>query len=357
MNKDKIFQNLLDAVKDDFFNQNLTELNIRHQIEEDASKLYLSLEIPYPGSWLQDALLPKLEAAFKSAYPEKKLQISCHPFIKAHRSQLTGLALRGIKNTIAIASGKGGVGKSTVAVNLAIALSRLGAKVGILDADIYGPSVPKLLGHHQNLQTSSEHYVPIAAHGISAMSIGYLTENDHPLIWRGPILAKSLLQMINLTLWDDLDYLFIDLPPGTGDIQLSLVQKIPLTGAVIVTTPQDLATMDAQKGLELFEKMGVHVIGIVENMSSHTCQHCGQKESIFGSHGAKKLCEKYHLPLLGELPLNQEIGQGNDAGQPITLHSKHLASQAFIKTAIKTAIELSRRPLNYAGKFPPIVTQ
>jgi len=275
--------------------------------------------------------------------------------IKAHRTQLLGKSLRGVKNTIAIASGKGGVGKSTVTVNLAYALAQQGARVGILDADIYGPSIPLMLGKTEPVQLSGEHYLPVMAHGIQAMSIGYLTEDDQALIWRGPMLAKALIQMLDLTLWDNLDYLLIDLPPGTGDIQLSLVQKIPLTAAIIVTTPQTVATMDAQKALKMFEKTNIDVLGIIENMSLHTCRQCGHQEALFGQGGATELCSRFNTVLLGQLPLDKQITQQCDLGQPIVADTSNPTAQAFLDIACKTGVELSKRPLNYADKFPPIV--
>ncbi len=275
-----------------------------------------------------------------------------------HRTQLIGQSLRNVKNVIAIASGKGGVGKSTVAVNLAIAMAREGARVGLLDADIYGPSVPMMLGAVPALQSQGDHCLPMQAHGIQAMSIGYLRqEDDSALIWRGPMLAKSLIQLINITLWDNLDYLFIDLPPGTGDIQLSLVQKIPLAGAIVVTTPQQIATLDAQKGLSMFEKTGIHVLGIIENMASYHCAACGHQAAIFGQGGALQLAQQYQCELLGQIPLDPRIGTACDNGLPVALEKEASLSMPWIEAARRTALNLSQRPLNYADKFPPIVAE
>jgi len=276
------------------------------------------------------------------------------PFIQAHLTQLPGQGLRGVKNVIAVASGKGGVGKSTVTVNLAVALAKTGARVGILDADIYGPSIPLLLGEHEAVEIDNEQYLPIKKHGVSAMSIGYLTEGNPALIWRGPMLAKSLMQLINITRWDELDYLFIDLPPGTGDIQLSLVQKIPLAGAVIVTTPQPLATLDAKKAILMFERTGIHCLGLIENMALHTCTNCHHQEAIFGEGGAKALSVEHNIPVLGQLPLSLEIRRLADEGIPAALSDDETISAPFNKAALNLAEALSLRPANWSDKFPPV---
>jgi ATP-binding protein involved in chromosome partitioning len=257
--------------------------------------------------------------------------------IKAHITQLPGQHLRGIKNTIAVASGKGGVGKSTIAVNLAIALAQTGAQVGLLDADIYGPSIPSMLGHLQKAEIVDDKYLPIFKHGIHAMSIGYLSANETALIWRGPMLAKALIHILDTTNWGELDYLIIDLPPGTGDIQLSLVQKIPLTAAIIVTTPQNIATMDAQKAINMFEKTNIKVLGIVENMTHHICSNCGSIEHIFGQDGAQNLSQQFDLPLLGGIPLKNSIRDNCDKG---------VASlDAFVDLAANVNMSISKLPL------------
>lgn len=270
--------------------------------------------------------------------------------MQSYLTQLPGKQLRNIKNTIAIGSGKGGVGKSTVTVNLAVALTRLGARVGILDADIYGPSIPQLLGSKATVECKGDKYLPIQAHGIQAMSIGYLTEQAMPLIWRGPMLAKSMIQLLDTTLWDNLDYLLIDLPPGTGDIQLSLVQKIPLTAAIIVTTPQTVATADAEKALCMFQKTNIHVLGIIENMATHTCSACGHTSALFGTGGAAALAETHQVAQLGQLPLEATIRENADQGKPT-----HTPAFESIAKNVTAAIE--SRPLNYADKFPPIVVE
>ena len=251
-----------------------------------------------------------------------------------------------IRNVIAIGSGKGGVGKSTTAVNLALALAAEGAKVGVLDADIYGPSVPAMLGIGGRPESpDNKHIEPLRAFGIEAMSIGLLVDQDAPMIWRGPMATSALTQLFNDTLWGDLDYLLVDLPPGTGDIQLTLSQKIPVAGAVIVTTPQDIATLDARKALKMFEKVDIAVLGIVENMAVHVCSNCGHAEHLFGEGGGARMAERYGVPLLGSLPLDVSIREQSDAGQPVVVAApESAAAQAYRAAARALADELAKRP-------------
>lgn len=260
-----------------------------------------------------------------------------------------------IKHIIAIASGKGGVGKSTTAVNLALALLLEGARVGILDADIYGPSVPLMLGIQGRPDiTEQKKIMPMMAHGIQSMSIGYLVDEKTPMIWRGPMVSGALQQLLNDTLWDNLDYLIIDLPPGTGDIQLTLTQKIPLNGAVIVTTPQDLALLDARRAYEMFQKVHVPVLGIVENMSIHICSQCGHGEPIFGEGGGKHLAEQYGVSLLGSLPLDLHIRQQVDGGRPTVIADPEGANaKLYREIARQIAVKFSALPEK--GNFPKIV--
>ncbi|OQP82915.1 sodium:proton antiporter [Xanthomonas phaseoli pv. syngonii LMG 9055] len=251
-----------------------------------------------------------------------------------------------IRNVIAVGSGKGGVGKSTTAVNLALALRQLGARVGVLDADIYGPSVPAMLGLSGRPDSPDNKSIePLRAFGIEAMSIGLLVDQDTPMIWRGPMATSALTQLFNDTLWDDLDYLLIDLPPGTGDIQLTLSQKIPVAGVVIVTTPQDIATLDARKALKMFEKVEVPVLGIVENMAVHTCSNCGHREHLFGEGGGERMAAQYGVPLLGSLPLEITIREQGDTGQPIVVAApESVAAKAYLAAASRLAEELGKRP-------------
>jgi ATP-binding protein involved in chromosome partitioning len=250
------------------------------------------------------------------------------------------------RNVIAVGSGKGGVGKSTTAINLALALHQLGAKVGVLDADIYGPSVPAMLGLSGRPDSPDNKSIePLRAFGIEAMSIGLLIDPDTPMIWRGPMATSALTQLFNDTLWGDLDYLLIDLPPGTGDIQLTLSQKIPVAGAVIVTTPQDIATLDARKALKMFEKVEVAVLGIVENMAVHTCSNCGHQEHLFGEGGGQRMAEQYGVPLLGSLPLEISIRERGDEGRPIMVaEPESAAAKAYLAAAGRLVEELGKRP-------------
>ncbi|BCA96151.1 iron-sulfur cluster carrier protein [Legionella antarctica] len=349
--------NLLDSLKDPFLGLCGKEMNLQYHLEPKPGELLVNLTSGFPSSLLEKNFKTLALASLQNQFPNQRITIRINQFIRAHKTQLAGKGLRGVKNTIAVASGKGGVGKSTVTVNLATALARLGARVGILDADIYGPSMPLMLGKTESVQVSGDFYLPVQAHGIQAMSIGYLTGNDQTLIWRGPMLAKSLIQMLDITLWDELDYLFIDLPPGTGDIQLTLVQKIPLTAAIVVTTPQNVATLDAQKAITMFAKTGIDVLGIIENMSTHICSECGHQEAIFGEGGATALCEAHHSILLGRLPLDSRIRQQCDEGIPTATQPQDELTDAFIKTAMRSAVELAKKPINYADKFPKIVVE
>lgn len=354
MNVEHILTQLFDSTRESTFNLTLKEMRINPILSIEHSEITIHLDVGFPSAFLENTYLPSLKAALHQSLPHYTCHITMEQRIKPHRTQLPGKGLRQVKNVIAVASGKGGVGKSTIAINIATALARAGARVGLLDADIYGPSIPLMLGKTAPVEVSGEHYLPVQAHGIQAMSIGYLTDGEAALIWRGPMLAKSLIQMLDITLWDDLDYLFIDLPPGTGDIQLSLVQKIPLAGAVIVTTPQHVATMDAQKAIKMFDKTSIYTLGVIENMSQHICSQCGHQDAIFGHGGANELSDTFGCDVLGQLPLDARIGSECDQGIPTATNNNELAD-VFMKTALRTVIELNKRPLNYADKFPPIV--
>jgi len=350
-------KNILDSFKDPFLNLTANEMHLEQKIVIEKRAMTINLIAGFPIELLEINYKPALLNELQTHFAKYQITVAISQFIRAHKTQMAGKGLRGVKNTIAVASGKGGVGKSTVTVNLASALARLGCRVGILDADIYGPSIPLMLGQTDPVQISGDHYLPVLAHGLQAMSIGYLTQTDQALIWRGPMLAKSLIQMLDITLWDELDYLFIDLPPGTGDIQLTLVQKIPLTAAIVVTTPQNVATLDAQKAIKMFATTGIDVLGIIENMSTHVCSQCGHEEAIFGSGGALELCATHHTTLLGELPLDGRIREQCDNGTPTATQQPDELTDVFFKVAMRSVIELAGKPINYADKFPRIVVE
>jgi len=264
--------------------------------------------------------------------------------------------LPGVKNIVAVASGKGGVGKSTTAANLALALVAEGARVGLLDADIYGPSQPTMMGVHGRPDSADGQTMePLVGHGVQLMSIGFLVEDDQAMIWRGPMATQALDQLLRQTRWSDLDYLIIDMPPGTGDIQLTLSQRVPVTGAVIVTTPQDIALLDAKKGLKMFEKVGVPILGIVENMAVHICTNCGHVEHIFGADGGKRMASQYGVDYLGALPLALSIREQADAGRPSVVAEPDGEVAALYKTlARKVAIKIASQAKDYSSKFPTI---
>ena len=288
------------------------------------------------------------------------IKVEVHSQIESHVVQRNLPLLKGVKNLIAVASGKGGVGKSSTAVNLALALSHHGAKVGLLDADIYGPSIPQMLGigGQQPHSPDGKHIEALRAHGIALMSIGFLVDAESPMVWRGPMVTSALEQLLRDTLWGDLDYLVVDMPPGTGDIQLTLAQKVPVTGSVIVTTPQDIALLDARKGIRMFEKVGVPILGIVENMSMHICSNCGHAEPIFGEGGGETLGSDYQVPLLGKLPLDLRIRAGLDAGQPIVAADPGcVISQEYLAIALKVAGAVATRARDTSHKFPKIVIE
>ncbi|WP_460823674.1 iron-sulfur cluster carrier protein ApbC [Lysobacter olei] len=316
---------------------------IRSATAQDGAAVEVSFRIPC--EWLQDWL--GREVARICAEAGQRLgRLDITQRIPSHAVQPSLSPLPHVRNVIAVGSGKGGVGKSTTAVNLAVALAKDGARVGILDADIYGPSLPMMLGLHGRPDSPDGKSIePMRAHGVEAMSIGLLVDQDTPMIWRGPMATSALSQLLNDTRWGDLDYLIIDLPPGTGDIQLTLAQKIPVAGAVIVTTPQDVATLDARKALKMFEKVHVPVLGLVENMAVHVCTRCGHSEHIFGEGGGRRMAEQYGVPLLGSLPLDVTIREFGDSGSPaVTNSGKPDTVQIYKTTARRLAIELSGKP-------------
>src|SRR5580700_3899308 len=305
---------------------------------------------------MSEALVRHLAAAGINVPLTVELQAD----IKAHAVQRNLKPLEQIKNVVAVASGKGGVGKSTVAVNLALAWAAQGARVGILDADIYGPSQPLMLGLAGQRPTAPDgkHLRPLMSHGVGAMSIGFLVDEEQPMVWRGPMVTQALTQLLSETQWGVLDYLVVDMPPGTGDIQLTLAQRVPVAGAVIVTTPQDIALADARKGLKMFEKVAVPVLGIVENMSIHVCSNCGHAEHIFGSGGGARMAEQYGVKLLGELPLDAHIREEADGGCPTVVAAPDSPrAKAYFEMARRTGAALAIRARDRSSVFPKIVVE
>jgi ATP-binding protein involved in chromosome partitioning len=328
-------------------------------IEQDGDGWKIRIVLGYPAAGYFDELKQEIEKSLSELDGIGSLDIEVSSQIKSHAVQQNLKPLQGIKNIIAVASGKGGVGKSTTAVNLALALQAEGARVGILDADIYGPSVPRMLGCQGQPESSDgKSLEPMIGHGIQSMSIGYLVEEDTPMIWRGPMVTQALEQLLNDTHWDDVDYLIIDLPPGTGDTQLTLAQRIPVSGAVIVTTPQDIALLDARKGLKMFEKVEVPVLGIVENMSIHICSQCGHAEHIFGEGGGERMSAEHGVDLLGSLPLDIHIREQADGGNPtVAAMSDSQISSIYRSIARKTAAKLATKARDHSAAFPNIVIQ
>ena len=323
------------------------------------NNIQLEVVLGYPAKSQFQAIQDLVIAALKKMADVKNIQVNVSSDIVAHTVQRGVKLLPGVKNIIAVASGKGGVGKSTTAANLALALSAEGARVGILDADIYGPSLPMMLGISGRPETKEENTIePMEGHGLQASSIGFLVDQDSPMVWRGPMVTSALEQLLRQTRWRDLDYLIVDMPPGTGDIQLTLSQKVPVTGAVIVTTPQDIALLDARKGLKMFEKVGVPIIGIVENMSTYICPSCGHEEHVFGSGGGQKMCSDYGVDFLGSLPLNLSIREQSDAGCPTVVAEPNGAiSQVYKQIARQVAIRIAGLAKDMSSKFPNIVIQ
>lgn len=322
-------------------------------------RVTLTIELGFPAAGYLQPLAQALRDQIVAIDGVADVVVEISSKIINHSVQRGIKPHKNIKNIIAVASGKGGVGKSTTSVNLALALTAEGARVGILDADIYGPSQPRMLGATGKPQTEDgKTMMPVISHGIQSMSIGYMIEEDNPMIWRGPMVTQALEQLLNDTNWDDLDYLVIDLPPGTGDVQLTLAQKIPVSGSVIVTTPQDIALLDARKALKMFEKVEVPVLGVIENMSTHICSECGHEEHIFGAGGGERMAEEYGIALLGSLPLDITIRENADSGAPSVVADPDGAiAQNYRKIARRVAAALSLQTKDYSSVFPNIVMQ
>ncbi len=334
--------------------QTLSELGAISTLSVSDDGVQLSLKLGIPAQRYQVRLQAALQALLQTP-----VTLTVDSAVLARQVQQGLKPLQGVKNIIAVASGKGGVGKSTTAANLALALADEGAAVGVLDADIYGPSQPRMLGVSGRPQSpDGKSVIPMENHGVKVMSIGLLIDEDTPMIWRGPMATGALEQLLRDTQWGELDFLIIDLPPGTGDIQLTLSQKIPVSGAVIVTTPQDIALLDARKGLKMFEKVKVPILGVIENMSMHICSQCGHAEPIFGQGGGEKMCADYQVDFLGALPLDLGIREQADGGTPtVAADPDGVIAEQYRTIALATAARLASQARDYAGKFPKIVVQ
>ena len=328
-------------------------------IEIDGDKVKVRIVLGFPAKGAQAQVVAGVQAQVQALAGVSACEVDLSTEVVAHTVQKSLKPIDNVKNIIAVASGKGGVGKSTTAVNLALALSAEGAKVGILDADIYGPSQPRMLGISGQPESKDGNSLePMHSYHLQAMSIGFLIDEETPMIWRGPMVTQALEQLLNDTNWTELDYLVIDLPPGTGDTQLTLAQKVPVSGAIIVTTPQDIALLDARKGFKMFEKVEVPILGIVENMSTHICSQCGHEEHIFGEGGGRRMSEQYGVDFLGALPLELHIRQETDSGKPtVVAEPDSRAAQIYREIARKAAAKLSLQAKSYAAKFPNIVIQ
>jgi ATP-binding protein involved in chromosome partitioning len=321
-----------------------------------AGDVAFDVELGYPAKSQIPAFRNHLIAAAKSVEGVGNVSVNVHTKVLAHAVQRGVQLLPGVKNIVAVASGKGGVGKSTTAVNLALALAAEGANVGILDADIYGPSVPMMMGIEGRPDSEDGKTMePLENYGVQVMSIGFLVAQDEAMIWRGPMATQALEQLLRQTNWKDLDYLIVDMPPGTGDIQLTLSQRVPMTGAVVVTTPQDIALLDAKKGIKMFEKVGVPILGIVENMAVHVCSNCGHVEHIFGADGGKNMAADYGMDYLGALPLNIQIRLQADSGKPTVVADPDSDVAALYKAvARKVAVSIAAKNKDFSSKFPSI---
>ncbi|MEE9396796.1 MAG: iron-sulfur cluster carrier protein ApbC [Methylococcales bacterium] len=352
-------ENALQSYIDPYMGVDFVSAKAVKNIRIEGANIGIDVVVGYPIKGCETEIRSAVLRKLKEIPGVGEVDVDVSSSIVSHAVQKNLKPLPGVKNIIAVASGKGGVGKSTTAVNIALALTGEGARVGMLDADIYGPSQPLMLGLSGKPNSSDGKTMdPKIAFGIQSISIGYLIEEETPMIWRGPMVTGALQQLITSTNWDSLDYLIVDLPPGTGDIQLTLSQQIPVSGAVIVTTPQDIALLDAQKGLKMFEQVSIPVLGIVENMSTHICRQCGHEEAIFGQGGGEIMSKKYAVDLLGQLPLDINIRLQADTGRPTVIADPDgRVAAIYREIALKLAGKLALRAKNFSGKFPKIVVQ
>ena len=336
----------------------VTSKSVR-QVKVDGDRVSVELLLGYPAKSQIEPIRQQIAKALKAMPGVGSADVNVQMKIVSHAVQRGVKLVPGIKNIIAVASGKGGVGKSTVAVNLALALVAEGASVAVLDADIYGPSQPTMLGIRGRPESrDGKTLEPMEGHGVQAMSIGFLVDTETPMVWRGPMVTQALEQLLNETKWREVDYLVVDLPPGTGDIQLTLAQRVPVTGAVIVTTPQDIALIDARKGLKMFEKVGIPILGIVENMRLHICSKCGHEEPIFGQGGGERMGKDYDVEFLGSLPLDIQIREQADSGKPTVVSDPDgRVSAIFKQIARRVAVRIAEKAQDHTAAFPKIVVQ
>jgi ATP-binding protein involved in chromosome partitioning len=357
---DSVIREKISTYADPYLGQTLGEAKAVGSVVAAGGRATVELTLGFPCADYAAELQPALEAHLKPLLGEVRLNLILRSQITAHAVQRTLKPLANVKNVVAVASGKGGVGKSTVAANLALAWAAQGAKVGLLDADIYGPSQPLMMGLSgaKPVSTDGKHLTPLRAHGVEVMSIGFMIDQEQPMAWRGPMVTQALTQLLGDTNWGELDYLVVDMPPGTGDIQLTLAQRVPVSGAVIVTTPQDIALLDARKGLKMFEKVEVRVLGVVENMSVHVCSQCGHVEHVFGSGGGARMAAQYGVQLLGELPLDIRIREDADSGAPtVVAEPGSERARAYLRMARRTAARLSTLNKDYSRAFPKITVE
>jgi len=328
------------------------------QVEGEHARV--SVRLGFPAAKYAAELAAGIERSAQAATGLERVEVDVEWRVATHSVQRNLKPVQGIRNIVAVASGKGGVGKSTTAANLALGLAYDGAAVGLLDADIYGPSQPQMMGISAERPSSPDQRTMIApvAYGVKVMSIGFLVDTEQPMVWRGPMVTQALVQLLETTRWGELDYLVVDMPPGTGDTQLTLSQRVPVSGAVIVTTPQDIALLDARKGLRMFQKVEVPVLGIVENMSTHVCSHCGHEEHVFGAGGGRRMAQQYGVDLLAELPLDIRIREQADGGRPTVVAEPDSAlGRAYIDLARRTAARLARTALGPGAAFPTITVE